>query len=155
MIELFPNPQLRLRAAPPIIAGAVAILLFVVKLPQARNALFVALATIGAVALVEGLYLLFVSRSPTVILDGNGISVRSRLPFAPTRRIVWSELRGGQSVRRQFIELATSKRPFRIWTEFVNGGPMALFGALYEMDLHRQGIHPSQNIAPRTQQPAD
>ena len=35
MIELFPDPQLRLRAAPPIITGVVAVLIFVVKLPQA------------------------------------------------------------------------------------------------------------------------
>jgi hypothetical protein len=159
MIELFPNRQLRLRAAPPIIMGAVAVLLFVVKLPSARNTLLAALATLGLIALVEGLYLLFVSRSPTVILDGEGISVRSRIPFARNRWIAWSELRGGQTVRRQFIELATYKRPFRIWSEFVNDGPMTLFAALYEMDLHRQGIHPtqtaSQNPAQRTQRSAD
>ena len=154
MIELFPNPQLRLRAAPPIITGVVAIFIFAVKLPQA-NAALVVLATIGLFALFEGLYLLLVSRSPTVILDGEGISVRSRIPIGRTRRIAWPELRGGQTVRRQFIELSTSKRPFRIWTEFVAGGPMALFTALYEMDLHRQGIHPAQNPAQRTQQPAD
>lgn len=35
MIELFPDPQVRLRAAPPIVTGVVAVLIFVVKLPQA------------------------------------------------------------------------------------------------------------------------
>ena len=150
MIELFPNPHLRLRAAPPIIAGAVAIFIFVAKLPQ-TNTMLTVLAIIGVVAMSEGLYLLLVSRSPAVVLDGDGISVRSRIPFGRTRRIAWQELRGGQSVRRQSIELTTTRRPFRIWSEFVAGGPMALFTALYEMELHRQGIHPAQ----RTQQTAD
>lgn len=154
MIELFPDPQLRLRAAPPIITGAVAIFIYVVKLPQA-NVFLAVLAGIGLFAVFEGLYLMLVSRSPAVILDGDGISVRSRVPFGRTRRIAWPELRGGQMVRRQFIELATTKRPFRIWSEFVAGGPMALFTALYEMELHRQGIHPAQNPGLRTQQPAD
>ena len=154
MIELFPNPQLRLRAAPPIITGVVAVLIFVVKLPQA-DAFLALLATLGLVAAVEGLYLLAVSGRPAVVLDGDGISVRSRVPFGRTRRIAWRELRGGQSVRRQFIELATTKRPFRIWSEFVAGGPMALFAALYEMDLHRQGIHPSQTAGQRIELQAE
>jgi hypothetical protein len=154
MIEIFPNPQLRLRAAPPIITGFVAIFIFVVKLPQA-NAFLAVLAAIGLFALFEGLYLMLLSRSPAVVLDGEGISVRSRIPFGRTRRIAWPELRGGQIVRRQFIELATDQRPFRIWGEFVAGGPMALFTALYEMELHRQGIDPVQNTSQRTQQPAD
>ena len=102
MIELFPNPQLRLRAAPPIITGIVAIFIFVAKLPRA-SAMLAILATIGLLALCEGLYLLLVSRSPAVVLDGDGISVRSRIPFGRTRRISWRELRGGQTVRRQFI----------------------------------------------------
>ena len=154
MIELFPNPQLRLRAAPPIITGVVAIFIFVAKLPRASTLLAV-LATIGLFALFEGLYLLLVSRSPAVVLDGDGISVRSRIPFGRTRRIAWRELRGGQTVRRQFIVLATTQRPFRIWSEFVAGGPVALSTALYEMDLHRQGIHPAQTTVQRTQQAAD
>ena len=154
MIELFPNPQLRLRAAPPIITGVVAVLIFVVKLPQA-DAFLAVLSTIGLIAAVEGLYLLLVSRRPTVVLDGDGISVRSRVPFGRTRSIEWQELRGGQSVKRQFIELATLKRPFRIWSEFVAGGPMALFAALYEMALHRQGIHPSQTAGQRFELQAD
>jgi hypothetical protein len=49
MIELFPNPQLRLRAAPPIITGVVAVLIFVVKLPQA-DAFLAVLATVGLIA---------------------------------------------------------------------------------------------------------
>jgi hypothetical protein len=151
MIEIFPNPQLRLRAAPPIITGFVAIFIFVVKLPQA-NAFLAVLAAIGLFALFEGLYLMLLSRSPVVVLDGEGISVRSRIPFGRTRRIAWPELRGGQIVRRQFIELATDQRPFRIWGEFVAGGPMALFTALYEMELHRQGIDPVQNTSQRTPQ---
>jgi hypothetical protein len=154
MIELFPNPQLRLRAAPPSITGGVAVLIFVVKLPQA-DAFLALLATLGLVAALEGLYLLAVSGRPAVVLDGDGISVRSRVPFGRTRRIAWRELRGGQTVRRQFIELATTKRPFRIWTEFVAGGPMALFTALYEMDLHRQGIHPSQTAGQRIELQAE
>jgi hypothetical protein len=154
MIELFPNPQLRLRAAPPIITGFVAIFIFVAKLPLA-SAMLAILATIGLFALCEGLYLLLVSRSPAVVLDGDGISVRSRIPFGRTRRISWRELRGGQTVRRQFIVLATTTRPFRIWSEFVAGGPVALSTALYEMDLHRQGIHPAQNPVQRTQPATD
>ena len=110
MIELFPNPQLRLRAAPPIITGIVAVLIFVVKLPQA-DAFLAVLATLGLIAALEGLYLLFVSGRPSVVLDGDGISVRSRVPFGPTRRIAWRELRGGQSVRRQFIELDDHEAP--------------------------------------------
>jgi hypothetical protein len=140
MIELFPNPQLRLRAAPPIITGAVAILVFVVKMPQA-SVFLACLAALGLIGLLEGLYLLLVSRSPTVVMDAQGIAVRSRIAFGRTRRISWPELRGGQTVRRQFIELATvRRRPFRIWTELVAGGPVALFTALYEMELHRAGI---------------
>jgi hypothetical protein len=154
MIELFPDPQLRLRAAPPIITGVVAIFIFVAKLPRA-NAMLAVLATIGLFALCEGLYLLLISRSPAVVLDGDGISVRSRIPLGRTRRISWRELRGGQTVRRQFIVLATTERPFRIWSEFVAGGPMALFAALYEMDLHRQGIHPSQTTVQRIELQAE
>ena len=154
MIELFPDPQLRLRAAPPIITGVVAVLIFVVKLPQA-DAFLAFLATLGLVAAFEGLYLLVVTGRPAVVLDGDGISVRSRVPFCRTRRIAWRELRGGQSVRRQFIELTTATRPFRIWSEFVAGGPMALFAALYEMELHRQGIHPSQTAGERIELQAD
>jgi hypothetical protein len=97
------------------------VLIFVVKLPQA-DAFLALLATLGVVAAVEGLYLLLVASRPAVVLDGDGISVRSRVPFGRTRRIEWRELRGGQSVRRQFIELTTTKRPFRIWSEFVAGG---------------------------------
>lgn len=68
MIELFPDPQLRLRAAPPIITGVVAVLIFVVKLPQA-DAFLALLATLGLVAAFEGLYLLVVTGRPVVVLD--------------------------------------------------------------------------------------
>ena len=68
MIEIFPNPQLRLRAAPPIITGIVAVIIFVVKLPQA-DAFLALLATLGLIAALEGLYLLAVSGRPAVRTD--------------------------------------------------------------------------------------
>ncbi len=147
MIELFPSPQLRLRAVPPILAGVVAIAVFLIRVPSASPFLS-SLAALGLVGVLEGTYLLILSRRPTVVLDTDGISVWSRLPFGRVRRVRWGELLGGQAVRGQTIVLTTADRPFRIWRELVAGGPTAFFSALYEMELRRQGIHGSNEDRP-------
>lgn len=140
MIEIFPSPQLRLSALSPLITGALALVVFAIKVP-AVSVFLIFLAALGLVGLLEGFYLLTLVRRPSIIMDGEGLSVRSQMFLRPARRLPWDAVAGTQRVRGHFIELATSRgRPFRIWTELVDGGPLALFSALYEMELHRSGI---------------
>jgi hypothetical protein len=140
MIEIFPSPQLRLSALSPLITGALALVVFALKVP-AVSVFLIFLAALGLAAILEGFYLLTLVRKPTIILDGYGLSVRSQMFLRPIRRLPWDTVAGSQRVRGHFIELATTRgRPFRIWAELVDGGPMALSSAIYEMELHRSGI---------------
>ena len=140
MIEIFPSPQLRLSALSPLITGALALLVFAIEVP-AVSVFLILLAAFGLVGVLEGIYLLTLARRPSITLDGQGLSVRSQMLLRPARRLSWDALAGTQRVRGHFIELATLRgRPFRIWAELVDGGPMALFSAMYEMELHLSGI---------------
>ncbi len=140
MIEIFPSPQLRLSALSPLITGALALLVFAISVPTV-SVFLICLAALGLIGMVEGSYLLSLGRKPSIIMDGAGLSVRSQLFLLPRRRLPWGDVAGTQNVRGHFIELATVRgRPFRIWKELVDGGPMALVSAMYEMELQLSGV---------------